>query len=104
LRRAAIALLTLAATLLPAAPAHAAHRHNWRAVALCESGARWHLRYGPGTATGGLQITASTWRAHGGRRYARAAWRATPAQQKRVAERILHTQGRRAWPTCGRRL
>lgn len=87
-------------------PADASTRHNWTAVAKCESGKggkpRWNLPYGLGSSTGGLQITAGTWRAHGGRRYAPSPHQATRAQQIRVAESILRAQGRGAWPYCGR--
>lgn len=92
-----------AAVLTPATAAHASSS-GWDRVARCESGNRWHLAHGPGGATGGLQITRATWSAHGGRHYAPAPYRASRAQQIAVARRILASQGRRAWPTCGRYL
>jgi cell wall-associated NlpC family hydrolase len=72
---------------------------TWDKVAACESGGRWHINTGNGYY-GGLQFTASTWRAYGGGSYASRADRATKAQQIRVAERVLKGQGPGAWPVC----
>ncbi len=72
---------------------------NWDAVAACESGGNWSTNTGNGYY-GGLQFLPSTWRAHGGRGMPHQASR---AEQIRVAERVLQTQGLGAWPVCGRR-
>ena len=87
-----------------AAPADAQARHHtvWDKVAQCESGQRWHIDTGNGYY-GGLQFSAGTWRAHGGRKYAAHADDATRAEQIEVARRVLQSQGRNAWPVCGPR-
>jgi nucleoid-associated protein YgaU len=72
---------------------------NWDAVAACESGGNWATNTGNGFL-GGLQFTPSTWRANGGTGSPAAASR---GQQIAVANRVLATQGIRAWPTCGPR-
>lgn len=72
---------------------------NWDAVAACESGGNWATNTGNGYY-GGLQFLPSTWRAHGGQGMPHQASR---AEQIRVAERVLQTQGIGAWPVCGRR-
>ncbi|GAA2884691.1 transglycosylase family protein [Actinoplanes cyaneus] len=99
-----IAGLTGAVGLLAveAAPASAAPDVNWDAVARCESGGNWRINTGNGYY-GGLQFSRSTWRAHGGGRYGSTANLASKSEQIAVAERVLRTQGIRAWPTCGRR-
>ena len=50
---------------------------------------------------GGLQFSQGTWAAHGGGEFAGSANQATREQQIAVAERVLATQGRGAWPVCG---
>ncbi len=72
---------------------------NWDAVAACESGGNWSTNTGNGYY-GGLQFTMSTWRANGG---AGSPHQASRSEQIRVAENVLHSQGIRAWPVCGRR-
>jgi outer membrane biosynthesis protein TonB len=76
-----------------------AYSVNWDAIASCESGGNWAISTGNGYA-GGLQFTASTWRANGGSGSANSASR---EEQIRVAENVLHSQGIGAWPVCGRR-
>jgi resuscitation-promoting factor RpfA len=98
-----VTLLAALAPLAVAAPAEAASMHTWNRLARCESGGRWHINTGNGYY-GGLQFSRSTWRAFGGRRFARNAHRATKVEQIRVAERVRRHQGWRAWPTCSRRL
>ncbi len=87
-----------------AAPADAKAKHHtvWDKVASCESGQRWHIDSGNGYY-GGLQFSAGTWRAHGGHKYAGHADDATRKEQIEVARRVLHSQGRNAWPVCGPR-
>lgn len=90
-------------TLLgPQTAAEAASASTWDKVAACESSGRWSLNTGNGYY-GGLQFSASTWRAYGGAAYAPTADRATRAQQIRIAEKVLAAQGDEAWPTCGDR-
>lgn len=74
----------------------------WDRVAACESGGNWATNTGNGYY-GGLQFSASTWRAFGGARYAATANRASKATQVAVARRVLATQGPGAWPVCSRR-
>lgn len=71
----------------------------WDRVAACESSGNWSINTGNGYY-GGLQFSASTWKAFGGQAYAPQAHQATKAQQIAVARRTLHTQGPGAWPTC----
>lgn len=75
----------------------------WDRLVLCEAGGRWNANTGNGFS-GGLQFLPSTWRGHGGNQFAPAAHLATREQQITVAERVLKTQGWRAWPACSRRL
>jgi hypothetical protein len=83
------------------------HRH-WRlavapyrgwleATARCESGGRWNIATGNGFY-GGLQFTLSSWRAVGGAGYPHTA---TKLEQMFRGVRLLHLQGRGAWPVCG---
>ncbi len=98
-----IALFAAVAPSLVVVPAEAATLRTWNRLARCESGGRWHINTGNGYY-GGLQFSAPTWRAFGGRRFARNAHRATKTEQIRVAERVRRAQGWRAWPHCSRRL
>ena len=72
---------------------------NWDAVAACESGGNWSTVTGNGYY-GGLQFTMGTWRANGG---TGSPHKASRAEQIRVAENVLRSQGLGAWPVCGRR-
>ncbi|MGH3542441.1 MAG: transglycosylase family protein, partial [Mycobacterium sp.] len=83
--------------------AGAATDGEWDRVAGCEAGGNWAINTGNGYH-GGLQFTQGTWAAHGGREFAPSANMATREQQIAVAERVLATQGRGAWPSCGRGL
>jgi hypothetical protein len=74
----------------------------WKLIAACESGGRWSLN--TGKYDGGLQFLPSTWRAHGGTRYAPTANRATKAQQIDIANRLSSGgQWLKPWPVCGKR-
>jgi resuscitation-promoting factor RpfA len=86
-----------------AAQAAAAPDSEWDRVAACESGGNWAINTGNGYH-GGLQFSQGTWASHGGGEYASSANQATREQQIAVAERVLATQGRGAWPVCGRGL
>src|ERR1700751_5006622 len=83
-----------------AGQAAAATDGEWDQVARCESGGNWGINTGNGYH-GGVRFSASTWAAHGGGQYAPSAQLATKEQQIAVAERVLATQGRGAWPVCG---
>ncbi|MGA3213885.1 MAG: transglycosylase family protein [Terriglobales bacterium] len=84
----------------PDAPAPIkAYSVNWDAIAQCESGGNWGISTGNGFS-GGLQFTPSTWHSNGGSGSPNGASR---EEQIRVAENVLHSQGIRAWPVCGRR-
>ena len=83
--------------------ASAATDEQWDVVAGCEAGGNWAINTGNGYH-GGLQFSQGTWAAHGGGEFASSANQATREQQIAVAERVLATQGRGAWPVCGRGL
>jgi hypothetical protein len=70
---------------------------NWDAIAQCESGGNWSTNTGNG-AYGGLQFKQATWSSNGG---VGSPATASRADQIRVAENVLRTQGIKAWPTCG---
>ncbi|MGV9662703.1 transglycosylase family protein [Nocardia niigatensis] len=82
------------------ATASAAPTHDWDGVAQCESGGNWGINTGNGYY-GGLQFSQSTWAANGG---VGNASNASKAEQIRVAENVLATQGAGAWPVCGQYL
>jgi hypothetical protein len=75
----------------------AADTVNWDAIAQCESGGNWGINTGNGHY-GGLQFKQATWTANGG---VGSPARASRAEQIRVAENVLRTQGLKAWPKCG---
>ena len=100
----ALAVAASAVTpLAVAAPADAASVRTWDRLARCESSGRWHINTHNGYY-GGLQFSASTWRAFGGRKYAHNAHRARKSEQIRIAERVRRHQGWGAWPVCSRRI
>jgi hypothetical protein len=72
---------------------------NWDAIAECESGGNWSINSGNGHY-GGLQFKQATWTSNGGRGNPATASR---AEQIRVAENVLRSQGLKAWPKCGPR-
>ncbi|MET9577407.1 transglycosylase family protein [Streptomyces sp. DT199] len=93
----------VAAPLMAAGNASAATTSEWDAVAQCESGGNWSINTGNGYY-GGLQFSASTWSAYGGTQYASTADQASKDQQIQVAEKVLASQGKGAWPVCGKGL
>ena len=93
----AAASLAIAPALLSTGTASAATMDEWDAVAACESGGNWSINTGNGYY-GGLQFSQSTWEANGG---SGSASNASKAEQIRVGENVLHSQGKGAWPTCG---
>jgi cell wall-associated NlpC family hydrolase/LysM repeat protein len=96
------ALVGTGLSAIGAGTAEAAPVNTWDAVAKCESGNNWKINTGNGYY-GGLQFSASTWRAYGGTRYASRADRASKAQQIQTAEKVLASQGPGAWPVCSAR-
>jgi resuscitation-promoting factor RpfA len=98
-----VALFSALTPALVVSPAEGASLRTWKRLAQCESGGRWHINTGNGYY-GGLQFSASTWRAYGGRKFAYNAHRATRAQQIKIAERVRRGQGWGAWPACSRKL
>ncbi|MFE7100502.1 transglycosylase family protein [Streptomyces erythrochromogenes] len=74
----------------------------WDCVADCESGGRWAVNTGNGFY-GGLQFWQPTWEEYGGLAFAQRADLAARAQQIRVAQEVLATQGWNAWPVCSKR-
>jgi LysM repeat protein len=94
---------TAAVSLAAIGTADATPTHNWDGVAACESGGNWHINTGNGFY-GGVQFSASTWRAYGGGKYASRADRASKSEQIAIAEKVLRGQGQGAWPVCGRHL
>ena len=97
--------LAIAGAVLVGAPialagnAAAASASVWDRVAQCESGGNWSTNPGNGYY-GGLQFSASTWRAYGG---SGSAANASREEQIAVAERVLAAQGWGAWPVCSRK-
>ncbi|MGC7255690.1 transglycosylase family protein, partial [Mycobacteroides abscessus subsp. massiliense] len=89
----AVLVVFAAASSTFVAPAHA-DSVNWDAVAACESGGNWAINTGNGYY-GGLQFNLGTWRANGGSGMPHHASR---AEQIRVAENVLRSQGIGAWP------
>ncbi len=87
-------------TLALSASAGAATDGEWDQVAGCESGGNWAINTGNGYH-GGLQFSPSTWSGNGGGEFAPKAHLATREEQIAVAERVLATQGKGAWPSCG---
>jgi len=96
----AVAALTIGGAALSSSPASAAPRGLWDAIAQCESGGNWHIDTGNGYY-GGLQFSAATWAAHGGRG---SAARASRAEQIAIGERVAASQGWGAWSSCSARL
>ena len=94
-----VVAVAVVAVALTAAPAQAATGTVWDRVAACESGGNWSINTGNGYY-GGLQFSASTWRAYGGGSYASYANQATKSEQITVAQRTLRAQGPGAWPVC----
>jgi resuscitation-promoting factor RpfC len=91
----ALGLIPMAVSI---ATAHA-DSVNWDAIAQCESGGNWATNTDNGHY-GGLQFKPATWAANGGVGNPATAPR---AEQIRVAENVLRTQGLKAWPKCGPR-
>ncbi|MFF4426587.1 transglycosylase family protein [Streptomyces sp. NPDC001549] len=100
---AGVAGVAVAAPLMAAGTASAATASEWDKVAQCESGGNWAINTGNGYY-GGLQFSPSTWAGFGGKSYAPQANQASKSQQIAVAEKVLKSQGKGAWPSCGKGL
>lgn len=85
------------------APTESAGSSVWDRIAQCESGGNWAINTGNGYS-GGLQFAHASWTGFGGLEFAPMAWQASRAEQIVVAERILASQGWRAWPACTAKL
>lgn len=96
------ALLAPLGVLAATGNAAAADGGVWDRIAQCESGGNWHINTGNGYY-GGLQFSASTWRAYGGSAYAATADGASREQQIAVATKVQGAQGWGAWPVCSGR-
>lgn len=75
----------------------------WDRLAQCESGGNWSINTGNGYS-GGVQFSASTWRAMGGGEFAPTAGQASREEQIIVAERTLRSGGWSQWPACSRKI
>lgn len=89
-----------ASMVLPAGVANANSGPNWDALAQCESNGNWSADTGNGFY-GGLQFRQSTWEENGG---VGSPAKASKAEQEKVANRVLATQGPDAWPKCGHKV
>jgi hypothetical protein len=98
----AAAAATIPLALATSAQAGPSHQDPWDRVAQCESGGNWSTNTGNGYY-GGLQFSPGTWQSFGGGAYAGTANHATRAQQIAIAEKVLHAQGWKAWPTCSKK-
>jgi uncharacterized protein YabE (DUF348 family) len=72
----------------------------WDRLAQCESGGNWSINTGNGYY-GGLQFSASTWRAYGGSGLPHQNSR---AQQIAIASKLQAAAGWGQWPACSRKL
>ncbi len=98
----AAAALLAAGAAVAASPAQAAtaSANTWDRLAACESGGNWSINTGNGYY-GGLQFSASTWKAYGGKG---SAANASKAEQIRIAKKVQAGQGWGAWPACSAKL
>jgi resuscitation-promoting factor RpfC len=94
---AAITVALCGVPLMLSAATAQADTVNWDAIAQCESGGNWTTNTGNGSY-GGLQFKQATWASNGG---VGSPATASRAEQIRVAENVLRTQGLGAWPKCG---
>jgi len=77
-------------------------RAMWNRLAQCEANGNWRNISRNGLYYGGLQFHLQTWNSHRPSNYPSNPINATPEQQIFVAERVLVSQGWRAWPHCSR--
>ncbi len=72
----------------------------WDRLAQCESGGNWSINTGNGYY-GGLQFSASTWRAYGGSGLPHQNSR---AQQIAIGQKLQAAAGWGQWPACSSKL
>ena len=72
----------------------------WDRLAQCESGGNWSINTGNGYY-GGLQFSASTWRAYGGSGLPHQNSR---AQQIAIGQKLQAAAGWGQWPACSAKL
>lgn len=87
-------------SIQPVASASAGDENVWDRLAQCESGGNWSINTGNGYS-GGLQFSASSWRAVGG---SGSAHQASREEQIARAKQLQARQGWGAWPACTRKL
>lgn len=97
---ATLAAVAVASTAVVASTVPASAASTWDKLAQCESGGNWSINTGNGYY-GGLQFSASTWKAFGG---SGMAHQASKAEQIRVASKVQKAQGWGAWPACTAKL
>ncbi len=97
---ATLAAFAVAGGAMVATTAPASAASTWDKLAQCESGGNWSINTGNGYY-GGLQFSASTWKAYGGKGQANNA---SKAEQIRVATKVQQSQGWGAWPACTAKL
>ncbi len=96
---AAIAAWIFAVPTAPSTGSAHADTVDWEAIAQCESGGNWAANTGNGHY-GGLQISLPTWGGNGGTVWSELPSTASPQQQVSVGQRIMASQGPKAWPRC----
>ncbi len=84
----------------PAVATSSAGAGVWDQIAACESGGNWAINTGNGYY-GGLQFSASSWRAVGGQGLPHQA---SKAEQIKRGQMLQARQGWGAWPACTARL
>jgi resuscitation-promoting factor RpfA len=95
--------LALLAGAAHAAPDPAAQNpRTWDRIAQCETTGNWDADTGNGYQ-GGLQFDQTTWKRHGGTKYAPSADRASKQEQIAVAKKVQASQGWDAWPSCSQK-
>ena len=100
---ASLAAVAVAGTAIVAATAPANAASTWDKLAQCESGGNWSINTGNGYY-GGLQFSASSWRAVGGTQYAPLPHQATQQEQIAAAEVLRRSGGWGHWPACSAKL
>ena len=92
--------IALFAGAASAAPDSAAQNPRPRdRIAQCATTGDWNADTGNGYK-GGLQFDQTTWKRHGGTKYAPSADQASKQEQIAVAKKVQASQGWDAWPSC----
>jgi hypothetical protein len=82
------------------APVYSNNGGVWDRLAQCESGGNWSINTGNGYY-GGLQFSAASWQAAGGRGLPHQASKADQIERAKV---LQSSQGWGAWPACSSKL